>query len=319
MKEIVMTVTGPILASQLGLVLAHEHLYCDISTHSGKSDNVLQDCALMARELKHFQRAGGGSVIEMTCVGIGRDAVQLKKISEASGVPIVSGIAFYDQSTYPDWVNEAEVAAIADYFVKELEVGTGGVRAGLIGELMSHNEPVPNAAGYTLHMPEKRVFQAAARAQQQTGATISTHASLGRAGWAQLAVLEAAGADLSRVVIGHCDAHWHADEADDLAYYLPILQRGAYCQFDMIGWDIFAPDEIRADRLAALICLGYEKQLLLSTDTCRRSQLKELGGRGFDYLQNSFLPLLRERGVTEAQLYSLLVDSPRRLLGRPTE
>jgi phosphotriesterase-related protein len=152
-------------------------------------------------------------------------------------VQVVSGIAFYDQSTYPEWVRSASVEAIADYFVRLLEEGEHGVRAGLIGEVMSHNEPVANAAGYRLEPLEHRVFVAAAQAQRRTGAAISTHASLGRAGPAQLDVFERSGADLSRVVIGHCDAHVHDDIALDLAYYLPILQRGAYCQFDMIGWN----------------------------------------------------------------------------------
>lgn len=35
----IMTVTGEIHASQLQVTLAHEHLYCDVSLHSGQADN----------------------------------------------------------------------------------------------------------------------------------------------------------------------------------------------------------------------------------------------------------------------------------------
>lgn len=35
----VVTVTGEIKATALGPTLAHEHLYCDISVHSGRADN----------------------------------------------------------------------------------------------------------------------------------------------------------------------------------------------------------------------------------------------------------------------------------------
>lgn len=313
-QPVIVTVTGEIPSAQLGRTLAHEHLYCDISLQSGRPDNRLMDVPLMAEEMRHFLRAGGRSIIEVTPEGIGRDAVQLRAISEASGVQLVSGIAFYDQSTYPAWLRTATVDEIADYFVRQLEEGVDGVRAGLIGELMSHNEPVANAAGYRLQEAEHRVFVAAARAQRRTGVAISTHASLGRAGHAQLNVLEQAGADLTRVVIGHCDAHWHADPELDLDYYLPILQRGAYCQFDLIGWTELAADEVRADRISALVRLGYAAQLTLSTDTCRLSQLRRNGGRGYDYLWNSFLPRLRERGVSEAELETMLVDAPRTML-----
>jgi predicted metal-dependent phosphotriesterase family hydrolase len=310
----VMTVTGEIASDQLGQTLAHEHLYCDISCYSGRPDNRVMNVALMVDELAEFRKAGGRSIIELTPEGIGRDAVRLREISEGSGVQIVSGMAFYDESTYPEWLRTASVDQIADYLVRQIEVGTDGVRAGLIGELASHNEPAPNASGYQLREAENRVFVAAAKAQKKTGVAISTHASLGRAGHAQLNVLERAGADLRRVVIGHCDAHWHEDIELDLKYYLPILERGAYCQFDLIGWTELASDDVRAERIAALVKLGYASKVTLSTDTCRLSHLRRNGGRGLNYLWKSFLPRLREKGVNEPQIHSMLVEAPRTVL-----
>jgi len=312
----VVTVTGAVPADQLGVTLAHEHLWCDISIHSGNKDNVVQDVGLISEELEYFRKVGGQSVIEVTPEDIGRNAVRLREISLASGVLIVSGIAFYDENLYPGWMRQASVDQVCAYFVHQIEEGTQGVRAGLIGELASHNEPHPNFAVYQLRPFETLVFQAAAKAQIRTGIAISTHASLGRAGHAQLNVLEAAGADLSKVVIGHCDAHWHEDPAMDMDYYLPILKRGAYCQFDMVGWEELAPDAVRAERLAALISLGYERRLLLATDTCRLSQLHKNGGRGFDYLWNSFLPRLRGLGVTDSQIHSMMVEAPHDMLAR---
>jgi phosphotriesterase-related protein len=314
--EYIVTVTGEVPGDQLGVTSAHEHLYCDISVSSGKKDNIFYDVSLIVRELKYFCEAGGQSIIELTPVGLGRDPAKLKVISKESGVQLISGIAFYDQNTYPDWLCRATADQIADYFVREIEEGTNGVRAGLIGELASHNEPNPNAPSYKLQELETLVFRAAARAQRRTGVAISTHACLGRAGHAQLEVLEQAGADIEKVVIGHCDAHWHQDPEKDMEYYLPILERGAYCGFDLIGWKEWMPGDIRAERIAALIELGYEKQLLLGTDTCRLSQLRENGGRGFDFLWTSFLPRLYKLGVAHSQIRTMLVEAPRRLLAR---
>ncbi|MEI8309210.1 MAG: hypothetical protein WCH98_00480 [Verrucomicrobiota bacterium] len=309
----VTTVTGEIPSAGLGVTLAHEHIICEVSLHSGNPDNLMQDIPLMVEELALFRQAGGHSIIEVTPEGIGRDPVKLRAISEASGVQIVSGIAFYEESTYPAWLRTATVDAIADYFVRQIAEGTDGVRAGLIGELMSHNEPVSNCASYQLTAGEAHVFQAAAQAQRRTGVAISTHA-YGGAGHAQLDMLERAGVDLERVVIGHCDVHWPGDLDADLEYVSPILERGAFCQFDLIGWDHLADDASRADRVAALAKTGFEKRILLATDTCRLSQLRRNGGRGYGHLLESFLPKLRERGVTEAQIHSMLVDAPRRLL-----
>ncbi len=310
----VTTVTGVAAVETLGPTLAHEHLYLNIQFFSKKADNVLQDVEVMARELQAMRAVGGGAVIEVTPEGIGRDPVKLREISRKSGVPVVSGIAFYVEETYPQWVHAASRQAIADYFIREIEEGTGGVRAGILGEITSHNEAEPRPESYRLRDHEKRIFEAAAIAQKRTGVGITTHASLGRAGHAQLDVFEAAGADLRRIAIGHCDAHWHADPEQDLSYYLPMLERGAFIAFDMIGWSELAPDEVRAQRIAALVKLGYEKQVLLATDTCRKSQLRVNGGRGYGFIWESFLPRLRALGVTETQIRSMLVDAPHALL-----
>ena len=310
----VMTVTGEVPSGQLGPTSVHEHLYCDISVHSGREDNTVTDIPVMVDELAYLRRAGGRTVVDVTPEGIGRDPAMLKAISEGSGVQIVSGIAFYTEETYPAWVRESTETQVADYFVREIEEGRDGVRAGLIGELASHNAERPDPAAYRLTEAESHVFRAAAQAQRRTGVAITTHASLGRGGHAQLAALERAGADLGRVAIGHCDAHWHADAAKDLAYYLPILERGAFCSFDLIGWTELAPDEVRAERIAALVRLGYARRIVLGSDTCRRSQLRANGGRGLDFLWTSFLPRLAALGVTESEIGSMLVDAPRRLL-----
>jgi predicted metal-dependent phosphotriesterase family hydrolase len=63
------------------------------------------------------------------------------------------------------------------------------------------------------------------------------------------------------VVIGHCDACLHEDPERDFEYGLAILEQGAYCQFDMIGWTELADDGLRAQRLASSGD-GVEKRLL---------------------------------------------------------
>ena len=310
------TVLGEIQEDRFGPALAHEHLYCNIARHSGNPDNAMTDWELVARELSAFTAAGGRGILEVTPVDLEGDAAALRRISAASGVHVVRGIAFYQEDSYPQWLTTATVGQIEDFFVEEIEEGQDGIPAGFIGEIGSHNRPEPDFAGYRLTEGETRVFQAAAGAQQRTGALISTHACLGRAGHAQLNVLEAAGADLSRVVIGHCDAHYHDDEEKDLEYYVPMLQRGAYVEFDLIGWVDEWPgcptDEIRADRLASLVRSGYQDQLLVATDTCRLSHLRANGGRGYDFFWNDFLPRLRREGVGQDALDAILIRNPGR-------
>ena len=310
-----MTVTGPVAAEKLGATLAHEHLYCDLSVSSGRPDNVVTDIDAMIGEMAFFRAAGGCSIVEASPEGIGRNPAALRRISEASGVQIISGISLYEAKTWPAWARGADVGTLTDHFVREIEEGTDGVRAGILGEVFSRNAAGTDFRAYRLEEHEVRLFQAAAAAHRRTGVAITTHACEGRGGHAQLDALERAGADLTRVAIGHCDTHWHPDPELDLAYYLPILERGAYCEFDLIGWTQLMPDEVRADRIAELTKRGHAEKITLSTDTCRRSQLRIHGGRGFDYLWRTFLPKLRERGVSEAQITAMMVTAPSRLLG----
>ena len=81
---VVVTVTGEIPAGELGPTLAHEHLYCDISSFSGKPDNRLTVAPQVAEELAWFRQAGGRSIVEVTPEANGRDPVKLREISEAS-------------------------------------------------------------------------------------------------------------------------------------------------------------------------------------------------------------------------------------------
>jgi phosphotriesterase-related protein len=310
------TVSGRIAAHDLGPTLMHEHLYCDISAQSGKQDNVLTDTTLMARELARFSAAGGRSIVEMTPVGLGRDPRKLHQLSEASGVHIISGVAFYTEDTYPEWMQTASLAGIADYLVGQIEQGSEGVPAGLIGELASHNEDHADAEAYRLSEAECTVFAAAAEAQRRTGAAIYTHAALGRGGLAQLDTLEAAGADLNRIVVGHCDAQVHRDPEKDLRYCETILRRGAFCGFDLVGWEELVPDSARAARLVELLGRGHAGGIVLGTDTCRQSHLAANGGRGLDFLWRSFLPRLRSLGATPEQLEKMLQTAPRSLLSR---
>ena len=319
-RTFAMTVTGPLDPDLLGPTLAHEHLYCDISAHSGRQDNVLNDVPRAVEELRYFQAAGGRTIIEATPEGIGRDPARLRDISRASGVHVVSGIAFYTESTYPPWFRSCpddptRADRLADYFVRHIQDGCDGVRAGVIGELASHNAPpAGDPRDYRLTDAETVLFQAAAKAQRTTGVGVITHASLGRGGHAQLRLLERSGADPARVCIGHCDAECRQNPEHDMAYYTGILDCGAFCAFDMIGWTDLVPDDVRADRIARLVQRGYQEQIVLSTDTCRQSQLHANGGRGYDYLWRSFLPQLRQRGVTDEQIRAMLVAAPRRLL-----
>ena len=314
MSKSAVTVAGKVPIDSLGVVLPHEHLIHRISVHSGKDDNTCLDVELVAEELRIFKQAGGGTICDVTPVDVGRDPQALLEVSQTSGVHIVSALGLYQLECWPGAMRAMSQQQLSDYLVNEVTGDRTGIAAGFIGEIASHNELHSDWRRYRLWDEEVKVFTAVADAQRRTGLFVSTHASSGRHGVAQLQTIVEAGGNPQRVIIGHCDAQVHENIELDLDYYHKLLGYGAWLEFDLFGWHECASDSQRFERVSALVREGFADRVLLSTDTCRRSQLHRFGGRGFDYLFMTVLPGLHEAGVSEAQIYQMTVVNPARML-----
>jgi len=298
----IMTVLGPVAADTLGIVLPHEHLLCDMRRVTGNFDHLVDDAMLAIKEVKQFKDAGGTSVVDVTSWGLGRDPRTLQHISQETGLHIVMGCGWYRGPFLPERIERANANELAAEIVRDLTEGADdtGIRAGIIGEIGADKDYISPA--------EERVFRAAARAHNQTGAAITTHAFLYPVGLDQLDILQEEGADLRRVIVGHCDTYLSLD------YHEAIVKRGAYVQYDDIGKRYHCPDERRIAALIELIRRGYVSQILLSSDVCLRSHLHLNGGIGYDHVLAKFLPALREAGVSEEQIEMMTVENPKRVL-----
>ena len=312
----VQTVTGEIAPEDLGTVLIHEHVIHNLNLHSGKADNIVDDVDLVAGELAGFREAGGRTICDLTPLGVGRNPRALKEVADRTGLNIVSGMGLYQLEVIPPEILSWSCEELADFFVREAAGGETGIPAGIFGEITSHNEDHADWWRYRLLDKEIEIFQAVAEAQRRTGLSIYTHASFGRGGMAQLRVLTEAGAVPDKIIIGHCDALTHEDIEKDMSYYHVLLDGGACLAFDMFSWDEVASDADRFERVAALVAEGFADRILLSTDTCRLSQLHASGGRGFDYLFTDIMPGLLQVGLTQQQIDQITVKNPARMLTR---
>ena len=302
------TVRGRIPPEMLGITMPHEHIIADIFPHSGSTDNILDDPDMAASELSYFKEAGGGTVVDVTPVGLGRSPEALCEISARTDLHIVMGIGYYVDVVHPPYVRELTSQQLAEKMTKEITegVGEGKVKAGVIGEVGSGR--------YFMSPAEERVFRAAGRAQRATGAAITTHASLGHHGLQQLEILKEEGVDPQRVIIGHVDSLWHQDMEKDLSYQMAVVDQGACVEYDLVSWEGLCPDSRRVEMIAAMIQRGYVKQILISSDTCRRSHFHVSGGRGYDHVLVRFVPLLRESGITQDEIHTIMVENPARML-----
>jgi predicted metal-dependent phosphotriesterase family hydrolase len=301
----IVTVNGPIAASQAGCTLSHEHLLCDLWAFTKSYDGILDDECLAMSELARYHDAGGMSLVDATSGGLGRNPLALRRISEATGVRIVMGSGWYRESVYPAAVHERDANSLADLIVADLVHGADGtdVRAGIIGEIGTERKHITPA--------QERVFRAAARAQRRTGACIMTHTThFGELALEQIALLFEEGVPAGRIAISHLgDRH-------DTTQLLRIAREGVFISVDNIGYVGcgYPPDEVRMRNICFLARQGHLKQIVLGGDICQKSHLSAYGGKGYAHVLRSFLPMLRANDISEDAIHQITVANPARML-----
>jgi 5-phospho-D-xylono-1,4-lactonase len=138
---------------------------------------------------------------------------------------------------------------------------------------------------------------------------ITTHTTKGTIPLEQVRIFEEAGADLSKVCIGHQDLKL------DYEQHLRVVTSGARIGYDCISKEHYEPDTGRARFIARLLAAGHGEQICLSGDLARRSYLDAWGGGpGYRYILEDFVSLLGAAGLDPGAVDLLLIDNPARLL-----
>lgn len=333
----VMTVNGAIAAESLGVTLMHEHILndCRCWWHAPKTQErqylatsfvcievlgelrqdpfvnmhniTLDDEPLAITELKAFAAAGGQTVVEPTCKGIGRNPRALQSISKAAGLNIVMGAGYYLGSSHPAEVADMSVADIADEIVREALEGVEGsdAKIGLIGEIGVSSDFTPE---------EEKSLRGAAQAHVRTGLPLMVHLP----GWFRLGhkvldIVAEEGGKLRHTVLCHMNP-----SHDDLAYQEELAARGAFLEYDMIGMDFFyadqqvqcPSDEEAARAIVKLVDAGHLGRILLSHDVFLKMMLTRYGGNGYAYVLQHFLPRLKRHGLDDSALDQMMRTNP---------
>ncbi|GIJ30441.1 aryldialkylphosphatase [Micromonospora qiuiae] len=304
----VMTVLGAVDPAELGVTLTHDHLLVDGWDMRPLYEAILDDEDIAIEEVRRFAAAGGGAICDPTNIGLKRDPLALRRISEATGVHVLMGAGWYREKVYPDYVSSDSTEALARRLVEEITDGVDGtgIRPGFIGEIGTERGFISPA--------QERVFRAAGRAHRRTGCPILTHTThWGELALEQLDLLAEEQVDPAHVIISHLGdrrgVHW----------WLPIAERGAWLNIDNLAFvQGYAPLEFRADNVAELCALGLAGQVMLSNDICELGQLTAYGGVGYANVIENFLPMLRSRGVSEEDIHRMTVTNPARAFAYST-
>jgi len=309
--NVVNTVTGTCNPEQLGVTLMHEHLMIgwagwetDSTVHFDRAGAL----AHVTGQVKELRDLGLETFVDPCPMDLGRDVEFMAEVSHRCGVRVICATGLYTHQLGANaYYRQRKVEELVEIYVHDLTVGIGetGIKAAFIKCATGQGK---------ITKYEERCLRAAAKAHLATGAPITTHTDGGTMGQEQLNIFAAEGVDLSRVIIGHSCG------SSDLRYHVGMLERGCTLGFDRFGIEVILPDKVRLAAMIGLLGIGYQKQLVPSCDSAACVQGRQPRGESPlkhpSYLWRKIFPALREAGVSEDALRTILVDNPRRFFTR---
>jgi len=308
------TARGPVEAAELGPTLMHEHVFvltADVQQNFpdewGDEDARVADAVRRLGELSQY---GIATIVDVTAIGQGRNIPRVKRIADQLpdlNIVVATGIYTFDALPLFFWRRPPE--AMTEFFVHDITEGIAGtgVKAGMLKCAVDEKGLTPGV---------EQVLRSVVRAHRQTGTpiTIHTHAA-GQHGPAILDVLRQEGADLNRVVLGHS-----GDATNDPDYLEKMVKAGLTLGMDRFGIDHFATFEARSDLVVELCRRGLAERMVLSHDTCcyidwfAPGSLDDLKQWHYLHISQDVLPYLRDHGVTDDEIDTMVVRNPARVL-----
>ena len=300
------TVTVPVHSDILGVTLVHEHVLVDFVGASEVSPARYDRDAAFRKALPYLKQAhalGCRTLVECTPAYLGRDPLLLKRLSDATGLNILTNTGYYGAANDKfvpahAWTESAE--QLAARWIAEARTGIDGT--GIKPAFMKIGvDPGP------LSDIDAKLVAAAARTHLVIGLPVWSHTGDGPAALAQVTLLKREGVPLRAFV-------WvHAQNERDPAVHLRVAEEGAWISFDGLSGDNV---ERYADLVTAMRAAGRLDRVLLSHDAGWYHVGEPDGGtyRPHDTLFTTLVPRLRTRGFTQPEIQQLLVENPRRAL-----
>lgn len=309
---LIQSANGPISVDDLGATLMHEHLVMafagwdsDTSAPHRSQEDLIHACVDRIEELKD---GGFSSLLDPCPSDLGRDVELYGEVAARTGFNILFATGVYNESLGgPYWRfklgwNADGAEALAEMYINEITEGVGPSKLKPAVIKLAIGEDPDSVF-------ENKVIAAAATASKETDTPILTHTD-GLGGDLLLDKLKAHGIPAHRIIIGHSCG------SPDKAYHRSIVDGGAYIGFDRFGLEMIQSDEVRVESMNTLLQAGFASQLIVSHDCgfCQRGQVvpdADLHNNPMHFSRN-VVPKLRERGVSQTTLDSILRDNPRR-------
>jgi phosphotriesterase-related protein len=302
----VWTATGPVDVAELGTTLTHEHVLVDfvgadkVGRHRYDADEAFRAALPHLQALK---ARGCRTLVECTPAYLGRDPVLLRRLSQASGLQILTNTGYYGAAQdkfVPAHAYDETAAQLEARWTAEWRDGIKGT--GIRPAFMK----IGVDAG-PLSPIDRKLVTAGTLCHRETGLRLHVHTGDGVA--AQAIV------DLLRAERVPPDAYvWvHAQSEKDRAVHRRLAAAGAWVSLDGVSE---ASLETHVGAVVDLARAGHLGRVLVSQDAGWYHVGEPGGGRfrPYTFLFDTFLPALRKAGLTEADTRRLMVDNPARAL-----
>ncbi|MGF6601395.1 phosphotriesterase-related protein [Paraburkholderia sp. GAS448] len=302
---------GTVKVSALGKTLIHEHVLVGMPGWNMdlKAPKFIRSEA-MARAIDRIQELhayGCNSMIDPCPMDIGRDAEFIAEVAQRSGINIVCATGVYNEfEGTPYTFRTMPAEDILELYVKEITEGIGdtGIKAGVI-KIATHGEPTEY---------ERKMISVATQASLITGAPIISHTQLASHGHDQIDIVESCHGHANCMVVGH------SGDRDDHGYQASLARRGAFVGLDRFGLDFLLPDDARMKNLMQLVAAGLREHVVISQDypVCLLGRfgvnLEQIAPNwGITHIFKSIIPRLKEMGLTDEDVETILVSNPRQL------
>ena len=316
------TVGGQIDVEDMGLTLIHEHFFSSDEAVSVQWPHIRErekEFELATESAEAVKSHGVRTVVEPTAMLLGRDVETSRRLANESGLQIVLCTGIYTYDHLPQFLLNRSEDFIADLFVHDIEQGIQGsdVKAAFIK--CAADEPGVNER-------VEKVHRAAARASLRTGRPIMAHSRpASNTGPRQVEIFLEEGVSPEKIHIAH------TGDTDELDYIEGLLDKGVWIGMDRYGIDLFLPTPKRNSTLLELLNRGYAERMFLSQDFDVPiangldwyppeviEQLQAAGAAtdwSMTFLFESVIPTLKEGGMTDEQLTTMMVENPKRWLG----
>ncbi len=292
------SVQGIINPSELGFSLTHEHIMSnfgkDINETSNYDSIKLQNQVIPY--LKKIKSLGVSSIFDCTTDFFGRRVDLLKKISDSTGVQIITNTGFYGAAKdryIPELAYKESSESISKIWIDEFKNGINGtkIKPGFIK--LAFDDSAPSVI-------DKKLFEAGILAHLATGLTIAVHTGNNiEAMKFQIDLLDKYNVDASAWI-------WtHAHKVEDNNILFNSAAKGAWISLDGVK-------ESNTIEYIERVKLFKQKNLLSKVLLSHDGNGLPKGGptRKFEAISKNLIPAMLENGFTKDDINQIFLKNP---------